>query len=64
MKTTEQLKIRIKELGIETASLSHRAVIIREQNPLASRDLWRQAHEASKRCRVLLDELFRREPPQ
>ncbi|MCC5641112.1 hypothetical protein LC593_35885 [Nostoc sp. CHAB 5844] len=48
----------------QAANFSHQAVAVRDENPTASRELWRQAHESSKRCRVLFDELFRREPPQ
>ncbi|MEH2361668.1 hypothetical protein [Nostoc sp.] len=65
MKTTDELKARIKELGKQAADYSRQGV---ELTKLGDRkqghQMMKQANEASKRCRVLLDELFRREPPQ
>ena len=59
MKTIEQLKNRIKELGVLAAQLSRQAaetsLIDREQ----SKTLMLQAKDASKRYQTLIQELKR-----
>lgn len=61
MKTNLELKARIKELGKQAVDYSHQAVQIFDFDPVQNRALMKQAHEASKRCQVLINELLRRE---
>jgi hypothetical protein len=64
MKTIEELKTRIKQLGKQAAEYSHQAVQIFDTDPQQNRALMRQAHEASKRCQLLISEVMRREQQQ
>lgn len=59
MKTVEQLKTRILELGQQAAQFSQQAVEIGKTNRQQSKNLMRQAKEASKRCQILIQELKR-----
>ncbi|MBN3940392.1 MAG: hypothetical protein V7L21_05680 [Nostoc sp.] len=59
MKTVEQLKTRIQELGSQAAQFSQQAVEISITNREQSKSLMRQAKEASKRCQLLMQELKR-----
>lgn len=61
MKTIEQLKTRIKELGKQAAELSRQAVKAGKTNYEQGRSLMLQAKEASKRCQVLIQELKRQQ---
>ncbi|MBC1220725.1 hypothetical protein GNF10_32220 [Nostoc sp. UCD121] len=60
MKTVEQLRTRILELGKQAAQFSQQAVEISKTNREQSKNLtgW-QAKEASKRCQLLIQELKR-----
>jgi hypothetical protein len=59
MKTIEQLKTRIRELGKLAAQFSQQAVEVSKTNREQSKILMRQAREASKQCQVLIQELKR-----
>ncbi len=61
MKTTAELKARIKELGKQAAEYSRQAVQVFDTDPEQNRSLMKQAHHASKSCQVLINELVRRE---
>lgn len=61
MKTTEQLKTRIKELGKQAAELSRQAVEADKINREQSRSLMLQARVASKRYQNLIQELKRQQ---
>lgn len=59
METVEQLKTRILELGKQAAQYSQQAVEINITNREQSKNLMKQAQEASKRCQLLIQELKR-----
>ncbi|MHC5716817.1 MAG: hypothetical protein ACYTXE_39895 [Nostoc sp.] len=59
MKTVEQLKTRIQELGRDAAQFSQQAVDISQSNREQSKTLMQRAKEASKRCQLLIQELKR-----
>lgn len=59
MKTVEQLKTRIQELGRDAAQFSQQAVETSKHNREQSKILMQRAREASKRCQVLIQELKR-----
>ncbi|MBW4676329.1 MAG: hypothetical protein KME52_20630 [Desmonostoc geniculatum HA4340-LM1] len=59
MKTVEQLKTRIQEVGRQAPQFSQQAVEISITNREQSKSLMRQAKEASKRCQLLIQELKR-----
>lgn len=61
MKTIEQLKTRIKELGHLAADCSRKAVELKHSDQHQSKELMRQAYEASKRCQILIQELNRQQ---
>ncbi|MBD2501270.1 hypothetical protein [Anabaena azotica] len=59
MKTVEQLKNRILELGKQAAHFSQQAAEISQTNREQSKILMQQAKEASRRCQLLIQELKR-----
>ncbi|MBD2449801.1 hypothetical protein H6G76_22065 [Nostoc sp. FACHB-152] len=59
MQTIEQLKTRIRELGKLAAQLSQQAVDVSTTNHEQSKNMMRQAREASKQCQILIQELKR-----
>ncbi|WP_017653166.1 hypothetical protein [Fortiea contorta] len=59
MKTVEQLKTRILELGRQAAYFSQQAIEVSKTNREQSKILMKQAKEASKRCQLLIQELKR-----
>lgn len=59
MKTVEQLKNRIIELGKQAAQFSQQAVEISQTNREQGRIVMQQAREASRRCQLLIQELKR-----
>lgn len=59
MKTIEQLKTRIKELGKQAADLSRLAVETSKSDRERGKTLMLQAKEASKRYQTLIQELKR-----
>ena len=61
MKTTEQLKTRIKELGAQAAELSRQAAEASLTDREQSRTLMLQAKDASKRYQTLIQELKRQQ---
>ncbi len=62
MKTTEQLKTRIKELGKQMTSYSRQGVdLIKQGDRKNGHELMKQAYETSKRCQVLIGELKRQQ---
>lgn len=61
MKTIEQLKTRIKELGRQAAQLSRQAVEAGNVDREKGRTLMLQAKEASKRYQTLIQELKRQQ---
>jgi hypothetical protein len=60
MKTTEDLKSRIKELASEIVDYSQRSREIRDTDREESRKLFRLAYETSQRCKILMQEFNRR----
>ena len=61
MKTIEQLKTRIKELGKQAAYLSRLAVETSKIDREQGKTLMLQAKEASKRYQTLIQELKRQQ---
>jgi DNA-binding ferritin-like protein len=61
MKTIEQLKTRIKELGKHASQLSRQAAEISTINREQGRILMQQAKDASKRYQTLIQELKRQQ---
>lgn len=62
MKTAEQLKVRIKELGKQMASYSRQGIdLIKQGDRQNGHALMKQAYETSKRCQVLIAELNRQQ---
>lgn len=61
MKTIEQLKTRIKELGAQAAHLSRQATEVSLIDREQSRTLMLQAKDASKRYQALIQELKRQQ---
>ncbi len=62
MKTPEQLKTRIKELGKQMTSYSRQGVdLIKQGDRKNGHELMKQAYETSKRCQVLIGELKRQQ---
>lgn len=62
MKTSEELKIRIKELGKQMTSYSRQGIELINQGDIKNgHALMKQAYETSKRCQVLIGELKRQE---
>ena len=60
--TRESLKLRIKELGRQTAEFSNQGVqLIKNGEREQGHALMRQAYETSKRCQTLIKELKRQE---
>jgi len=59
MKTVEQLKTRIQELGRQAAQFSQQAAETSKHNREQSKILMLRAKEASKRCQLLIQELKR-----
>lgn len=59
MKTVEQLKTRIQELGKQAAQYSQQAVELSLSNREQSKNLMGLAKNASKRCQLLITELKR-----
>jgi hypothetical protein len=53
----EELKIKIKELSRQAATLSRQAVETSKVNRKQGLDLMRQARDASKQCQALIQEL-------
>ena len=61
MKTIEQLKSRIKELGAQATQLSQQAAEVSLTDREQSRTLMLQAKDASKRYQTLIQELKRQQ---
>jgi hypothetical protein len=62
VKTDEQLKARIKELGREMTNYSRQGVELTGQGDRRQgHQMMKLAHETSKRCQVLIGELLRRQ---
>lgn len=61
MKTIEQLKTRIKELGAQATQLSRQAAEVSLTDREQSRTLMLQAKDASKRYQTLIQELKRQQ---
>lgn len=61
MKTIEQLKPRIKELGSHASQLSRQAAEVSTINREQGRILMHQAKLASKRYQTLIEELKRQQ---
>jgi hypothetical protein len=61
MKTIEQLKSRIKELGAQATQLSRQAAEVSLTDREQSRTLMLQAKDASKRYQTLIQELKRQQ---
>lgn len=60
MKTLEQLKTRIKELGKQMTGYSRQGIdLIKQGDRKNGHELMKQAYETSKRCQVLINELKR-----
>ena len=61
MKTIEQLKTRIKELGAQATQLSRQAAEVSLTDREQSRTLMLQAKNASKLYQILIQELKRQQ---
>jgi hypothetical protein len=62
MKTTEQLKVRAKQLGQEAASYSKQGLeLIKSGSRTEGSQLMKNAYETSKRCQVVIGEILRRQ---
>lgn len=59
MKTTEELRTRIKELSKQAVELRRKASEVYETNPLTAKHFREQAREAMKRCELLRQEIKR-----
>ncbi|MEH2383450.1 MAG: hypothetical protein V7K27_31945 [Nostoc sp.] len=57
----KNLKARAKELAHQATDYSRQAVQVSPTDREQSRILMRQAHQASKRCQVLIHEILRQE---
>jgi len=62
MKTTQELKDRVKELSRIRTEYSRQGIeLINQGDRKAGHQMMKQAYETSRRCGVLLNELIRRQ---
>lgn len=62
MKTTQELKDRVKELSRIRTQYSRQGIeLIKGGDRKAGHQMMKQAYETSRRCGVLLNELIRRQ---